>query len=171
MRSRRSVRSFRPDPVPREKLLQVLNAAHWAPSAGNCQPWELVVVERPEVRRRLADAALEQSFIADAPLVIVVCANTLRSVTRYGERGRRFYCLLDAAAATQNLLLATHALGLGACWIGAFDDAEVAACIGLPSWIRAVAIVPIGFPDEHPSRTGRMALEQVLHYDRYGGQA
>jgi len=167
VRGRRSVRSFKPDLVPSEKLARALDAARWAPSAGNCQPWDFIVVEDSYAKRKLAEAALDQRFLAEAPVVVVVCANEERSASRYGQRGRRFYSLLDAAAATQNLLLAIHALGLGACWVGAFDDQEVADLLGLPVYVRAVAIVPIGVPAEQPTTVRRLPLKEVLYYEKY----
>jgi len=168
VKERRSIRSFKPDPVPREKLMTALEAALWAPSAGNCQPWDFVIVEEASTKRQLVELALADAFVAQAPVVVVVCANTQRSAARYGERGRRFYCLLDAAAATQNLLLAVHGLGLGACWVGGFDDQAVASVLGLPPHVRAVAIVPVGVPAGRPPATWRMPLRDLIHYGRYG---
>ncbi|MEM2906317.1 MAG: nitroreductase family protein [Candidatus Bathyarchaeia archaeon] len=167
VKGRRSIRMFKPEPVPREKLMMALDAARWAPSAGNCQPWVFIIVEDASAKRELAEAALGQVFIAEAPVVVVVCADMERSAARYGERGRRFYCLLDAAAATQNLLLAAHALGLGACWVGAFHDQRVADRLMLPPSIRAIAIVPIGVPAEQRIPVGRRPLEESLHYGKY----
>jgi len=167
IRNRRSVRAFKPEPVSDELLNKILEAARWAPSAGNCQPSDFIIVKDPEVKKDLCVAALYQDFIEEAPVNIVVCANEERSAGTYGNRGRRLYCLLDAAAATQNLLLAVHALGLGACWIGAFRDEEVAKALNLPEWVRPIAIIPIGYPAEEPSPTTRIPLKNLVHRERY----
>ncbi|MFQ5711146.1 MAG: nitroreductase family protein [Candidatus Geothermarchaeales archaeon] len=167
IRERRSIRSFKPDTIPDETLNKILEAAQWAPSAGNCQARDFIVVKDPEVKRRLCRAALDQWFIEEAPVDIVVCANEDRSASRYGNRGRRLYCLLDAAAAVQNLLLAAHALGLGACWIGAYHDEMVSETLNLPDFMIPIAIIPIGYPAEEPWAPSRISLERLVHKDRY----
>lgn len=167
IKNRRSIRVYKSDPIPDEVLNKILDAARWAPSAGNRQPWEFIVVNDRVVKRYLSDAALEQIFIEDAPTTIVVCANEARSAGIYGDRGRRFYCLLDAAAAVQNMLLAAHAFGLGACWVGAFDDEAVINILSLPSGVRPVAIVPLGYPDEVPRLPPRIRLNDLIHLNRY----
>ncbi|MEM2864195.1 MAG: nitroreductase family protein [Candidatus Bathyarchaeia archaeon] len=165
---RRSIRAFRGDPVDDGVLRRVLEAAQWAPSAGNLQAREFIVVRDPKVKGDLARAALGQWFMAEAPVNIVVCANLERSASRYGDRGRRFYAWMDAAAAVENLILAAHALGLASCWIGAYRDEEVAEVLGLPGWIKPVAIIPLGYPGERAHPTPRMSVEKLTFRDRYG---
>ena len=165
---RRSVRSFKEDPIPNEDLKKILEAAIWAPSAGNLQSWEFIVVKDEKRKKALARAALNQMFIAEAPVVIVACANMMRSASVYGERGRRLYCLLDTAAAVQNLMLAAHALGYGTCWIGAFRDEEVMRVLNIPPELRPIAIIPVGVPDEKPRAPPRMPLRDVVHEEEYG---
>lgn len=149
-----------------EDLQEILQAAQWAPSAGNMQPLELVVVKDRDVKQRLARAAFGQNFVAEAPVVIVVCANIPRTTSRYGQRGARLYAIQDTAAATQNIHLAALALGYGTCWVGAFDDEGVAETIGAPEGIRPLAIVPIGRPAEKPGPTPRRSLDEIVHKDR-----
>jgi len=161
MRSRRSVRRFTSEPVSAEDEARLLEAAVWAPNGGNAQPWLFVRVRSPERRARLAAAALRQRFVASAPLVIVVCADLARAEQAYGERGMSLYCLQDTAAATQNLLLAAHASGLGACWVGAFDERQVAATLELEPHLRPVAVVAIGVPAETPRSPGRRPVRSV----------
>ena len=167
IRNRRSVRAFKPDPISEELLNKILEAAQWAPSAGNCQARDFIIVKDPEMKKELCAAALYQYFIEEAPVNVVVCANEERSARRYSNRGRMLYCLLDAAAAIQNMLLAVHALGLGACWISAFRDKEVAEVLNLPEWLRPVAIIPVGYPAEKPWPTPRIPLEELVHRERY----
>ena len=113
-------------------------------------------------------AALEQEPIEEAPLSLVVCADQDRSAQRYGERGRELYCILDAAASVENILLAAHALGLGACWVGAFNDQLVSRILKLPEHLRPVAIIPIGYSDENPEPLERMSLRSFVHLENYG---
>jgi nitroreductase len=160
---RHSVRNFVKDrDVPSKTVTRLLEAAIRAPSAGNCQPWYFFVVRNREVKRALAQAALGQWFLSEAPVVIVICAEPERSALRYGNRGRHLYSLQDTAAATEHILLAAVASGLGACWVGAFDEDEAARTLNLPSHLRPVAIVPIGYPAGRPSLpTDRRRLESM----------
>jgi nitroreductase len=160
--SRYSCRRFAPESIPRETVLELLDAARWAANAGNLQPWRFLVVETPGARQALAGAALGQGFIAEAPLVVVVCAVPEESARVYGQRGRELYCLQDCAAATQNLLLAAAAAGLGSCWVGAFRDPEVARVLDLPAEWRPVAIVPLGRPLEPTPERSRRPLGEVV---------
>jgi nitroreductase len=90
----------------------------------------------------------------------------MRSAKIYGDRGRQFYSLLDAAAAVQNMLLASYARGLGTCWIGAFDDDSVSKILRLPFGVKAIAIIPLGYPDEAPEPPSRIILENLVHRNR-----
>jgi len=163
IRQRRSVRSFRPEEVPVELLTSLLQAACLAPSAGNLQPWRFYVVRAPNVKRALARAA-RQAFVAQAPVVIVVCAMLEQSASVYGDRGRYLYCLQDTAAALENLLLAAAATGLGACWVGAFVEEEASRALGLSGGIRPVALVPLGYAAENPPPVPRRALDEVVRW-------
>lgn len=138
-----------------------------APSAGNIQPWEFIVVRKPEVKRELSEAAGDQKFIEKAPVVIVVCANAVRSSKRYGSRGTDLYCIQDTAAATQNMMLAAHALGLASCWVGAFDEEEARKVLNIPVGVRPVAIVPIGHSAQRPTARSRRALDEFVHYETF----
>jgi nitroreductase len=161
-----SCRRFKPESVPAEVLAAMLDAARWAPSAGNLQPWRFVVVHAEAVRRKLVEAAFGQTFLAEAPVTVVVCAVADESAPRYGARGRSLYCLQDTAAAVENLLLAATAHDLGSCWVGAFDEQAVARALDLdPAW-RPVAIVPIGRPAEQPRGRRRRPADEVVRVIR-----
>jgi len=163
---RHSVREYdaRKD-VSDEQVQRILNAAIEAPSAGNCQPWSFIVVRDPAIRRRLVPAALGQTFLAQAPVVIAVCCEASRSARRYGQRGTQLYCLQDTAAAAEHLVLAATALGLGTCWVGAFDEVAAARLLDLPETLRPIALIPIGHP-AHPSarETPRRPLRETVSY-------
>lgn len=161
-----SCRTFTPEPVPPAVLDALLDAARWAPSAGNLQPWRFLVVHAEAVRRQLAAAAHDQAFVAEAPVTVVVCAVADESAPRYGARGRTLYCLQDTAAAVENLLLAATAHDLGSCWVGAFDEQAVSRALGLdPAW-RPVAMVPLGRPAERPVERRRRPVDEVVRVIR-----
>jgi nitroreductase len=168
IRGRRSVRAFTKKPVSDEEITKLIDAASWAPSAGNIQPWEFIIVRDTKIKRELSTAALDQTFIEEAPVVIVVCANQMRSGRGYGSRGVNLYCLQDTAAATQNMLLAAHAIGLAACWIGAFQEEEARKVLNIPSGIRPVAIVPLGHPAEKPMERSKRPLSEIVHHETCG---
>jgi nitroreductase len=165
IKGRRSIRAFQSCDVPQEVVEKLVDAAHWAPSAGNLQPWEFIIVRKPETKRRLAEAALGQTFIEEAPVVIVVCADENRSSKGYGTRGKTLYCLQDTAAAIQNIHLAAYALGLGTCWVGAFREDEAKKILKTPEGIRPIAIIPVGYPAEKPQPRNRRSISQIIHYE------
>lgn len=167
IKGRRSVRKFKPDPISDQDVEKILEAATAAPSAGNCQPWEFVVVKDAKIKQKLKKAAHDQAPLTEAPVVIVVCADEGRSARSYGERGRDLYCVQDTAAAAQNIHLASYGLGYGTCWIGAFDEMKVAEIINAPDGIRPVVMIPIGRPEEKPQQRPRLPLEKILHYDGF----
>lgn len=161
-----SCRSFDTNPLDRETLEAVLEAARWAPNGGNLQPWRFVVVLDSNRRRAIASAAYGQGFLAQAPAVITVCAVPNESATKYGPRGRELYCLQDTAAASQNILLAASDRGLGSCWVGAFDEAAVSRVLELSGNWRPVALIALGRPAEvEPRRTRRPLSEVALWFE------
>jgi len=167
IKGRRSVRAYTSEEVSEEDVGRLIEAARLAPSAGNIQPWEFVIVTNAETKRRLAAAALHQTFIEEAPVVIVVCANAARSSWGYGSRGANLYCLQDTAAATENMLLAAHALGLAACWVGAFHEDEAGKAVNTPKGVRPVAIVPVGHPAEKPRAPPKRSIREIVHYETF----
>ncbi|MBS7619909.1 nitroreductase family protein, partial [Candidatus Bathyarchaeota archaeon] len=143
IKNRRSIRSFLDKELPEEISKTLIEAACLAPSAGNLQPWEFIILKEEETKKKLVEAAYGQEFISEAKIVIVVCANPNSSAARYGTRGSSLYCLQDTAAAVQNILLTATDNGLGGCWVGAFDEKKASEALKLPREIRPVAIIPI----------------------------
>ncbi|HOK46963.1 MAG TPA: nitroreductase family protein [Bryobacteraceae bacterium] len=162
LQSRRSIRNFANRPVEQDKVRAVLEAANSAPSAGNLQAYEIYLATRKEDRTMLARAALEQWFIAEAPIALVFCTNPERA-RRYGKRGAERYALQDATIACTFAMLAATALGLSTVWVGAFDDDSVRRIIKAPSTETPVAILPIGYPAESPEKTPRRPLADLVH--------
>jgi len=168
IKSRRSVRAFTNEPVSDKEVMKLIDAARWAPSAGNIQPWEFVVARDPKIKRGLSAAALDQTFIEEAPVVIVVCAHQLRSSRGYGSRGVNLYCLQDTAAAIQNMLLTACALELATCWVGAFKEEEAGKVLNIPNGVRPVAIIPVGHPAQKPEAPERRPLSEIVHHETFG---
>lgn len=168
VRQRRMVRAYRSGPVDVEKLARILRNAHRAPSAGHLEPQEFILVREEAVKRQLAQAALEQEFIAQAPVVIVVCADTRRLTRRYGQRGWDFYSIIDGAFASLLILLTAVDEGLGACFVGAFWDTEVGRILGLPPEVRPIGIIPIGYSADSPRHLQRRPLREKMHLEKWG---
>lgn len=155
--TRRSVRKFKNEPVSRDLIARLIDAARLAPSARNAQPWEFVVVTDPIKRRQLAALTDHGKFIADAPVCIVVLSRDTR------------YYLEDGSAATANILLAATALGLGACWIAGDKKSyapQVVSLCGAPPEMKLVSLVAVGHPAEVPSPPKR-SLTDVLHWETF----
>jgi len=166
IRDRRSVRAFEDRDMPHELIDKALELASWAPSAGNLQSRDFIVVRSAETREALASAAGGQDFVAQAPVVIVAIAN-LERVMHYGKRGRDLYAIQDSAAAVQNLLLILHSKGLATTWVGAFNESQVSQILGLPGHARPVAILPIGYPAETPAPRDHLPFGEYVHDEKW----
>ncbi len=166
IKGRRSVRKFKDAPVDKEIIKELLDAAQMAPSAGNLQARDFIVVTNKTTKQKLAKAALDQTFIEKAPYIIVSVANIERSSRIYKFRGE-FYAIQDATAGIMNLLLAAYSKGLGTCWVGAFDDNAVSEILGLPYKVRPIAIIPVGYSEEEPAAPRRFGLEKIVHWDTW----
>jgi len=161
IKGRRSVRKFKPDPVPDDKLKAVLEAAIWAPKVG--ERWEFVVVRDEAARAKLAKAAKGQKHVKDAPVDIVVCSNLKGAKARE----KQLYCIQEASAAIQNMLLKAYEEGLGSCWVSDFSEARVGKLLGLPKAVRPMAIIALGYPAEAPEAPKRKELDKVVHWESY----
>ncbi|MDN5358224.1 MAG: hypothetical protein PWP76_67 [Candidatus Diapherotrites archaeon] len=158
---RRSVRSFRSDPVSEDLIDELLSYARWAPSAGNLQDWFVYVVRSEGIKRALANAAYGQDFVAEAPVVLVIAAD-LERAAHYGERGVTLYSIQDTAAFTYAFMLLAHEKGLGTVWVGAFDENAVRTLLDMPSHHRPVAIIPVGYPAHPPTNPGREKVRKKI---------
>ena len=176
---RRSVRKYSPQPVEDEKLEQILEAARLAPSWANRQCWRFVVVRDPQTIARLAQprglVTQVNRWLKDVPVVVALCADPRRSGTRHGQP----YYMLDAGITGEHLVLAATALGLGTCWIGAFDEAAIKGILGIPAHIRVVALITVGYPAERPAlyervmraaagSARRQPLSKIAYCERWG---
>lgn len=162
--TRKSVRAYLDKPVEGEKLNAVLEAARLAPSASNRQEWRFVIVREKEVRSQIAMAAGQQMFIAQAPVIIVACAETDGHIMTCGEP-----CYpIDVAIALDHLTLRAVELGLGTCWIGKFNADEVKKILGIPDEIKVVQLMPLGYPVEPDAvQKKRRAFAEIVKLDHW----
>ena len=161
IRQRQSIRTFQGREIEPEKLQMLLAAIDQAPSAGNLQAYQVWLVRDHTVKQLLVRAALEQEFIAQAPMVLVFSTAPARAA-KYGARGETLYTLQDATVGAAYAQLAATALGLGSCWVGAFNEEMVSKVLHLPPDQKPVAMLPVGYPAENTRRTSRRPLEELV---------
>ena len=160
---RHSVRSYKPTEVEEEKLKKILEAARLSPSANNRQDWKFIVVRNKETKKKLARAAFGQSFIGEAPVVIAACGTESRSILSCGQPTHT----IDVSIACAYLILQAYELGLGTCWIGAFNQEETKKILNIPEEARVVAIIPLGYPNQASPHKFRKGLDQIVCYEKY----
>ena len=160
-----SARAWQPYEVEEEKLERLMEAARLAPSASNRQEWRFVLVRDAGMREKLAEAAGGQGFVGEAPVVIVACAQDTGHVMPCGLE-----CFaIDVAIAVDHITLAAVEEGLGTCWIGAFNADEVKRLLGIPPEVVVVVLLPVGYPAEEPRAKKRLALDEIVMHERWGG--
>ncbi len=175
IRTRRSIRHYKPDPVPEEDINAILEAARWAPSWRNNQCWRFIIVKDKERKALLASTLPSwnraQSAIKEAPVVIVACAELGKSGFHEGKvatnKGEWWY-MFDVALAMQNLTLAAHSLGLGTVHIGAFDAQKVAQLLAVPQGVAVVEMALLGYPAEIGKTPSRKELSELVFFENYG---
>jgi nitroreductase len=186
IKSRRSIRHYRPDAVDQNTVNSVLEAAHWAPSWSNNQCWRFIIVKDIKVKTQIADTLTKikiddemlenagATAIKQAPLLIVACAekgqagyNTDGTTTT--DKGK-YWFMFDVALAVENLTLAAHAAGLGTVIIGGFDSIEVEHVLGVPDGFAVVAMTPLGYPEEKGQVSPRKKLNEVIYQDKFGNK-
>ena len=167
LKSRRSIRRYRPDPVPDELVEQLLEAGRWAPSASNRQPWHFVVVRDKGILREVAQHAayyfIRWAHVEEAPLLIVLCGDAHNRIYRQ-------FLHEDVGLAGSQIMLQAHALGLGTCWIGGLDRKAIAGVLRVPEHIEVVGLLTVGFPAEDPKPPDRKPLAEIVHYDVFGNR-
>jgi nitroreductase len=166
LNSRCSVRQYSGEAISDEEIAYLLDCAITAPSAGNLEAWDVVLVRDAIRKEELSDASLRQLHVREAALLLILCANYIRSMSRYGERGI-LYAVQDATIACTYLMLAAHAIRLRSCWVGAFDEDEVKSVLNLPAHIRPVAMLCIGKGSIPAELTERMSVSEHLHHETW----
>lgn len=168
IRKRKMIRKYdQTREIPNKIINKLIDNASRAPSAGHTQVQEFVVIKDPSIKRKLRLASVNQEQVEEAPVLIVVCSNTSRSVGRYGERGKEFYSIIDGAFASMLILLTATNEGLGVSFVGAFNDEKVSEILGLPEHVRPIGIIALGYSDEKPARLERIQKDRLIHYERW----
>jgi len=174
IRTRRSIRHYKPDPIPEEEVNTALEAARWAPSWKNTQCWKFIVVKDEEKKAKLAETLTSwnpsKSAIKEAPVIIVVCAELGKSGFHEGKlvtnKGDWWY-MFDVALAMQNLALVAHSLGLGTVHIGAFNAQKAAQLLNVPQGMVVIEMTPLGYPAEKGKIPSRKGLSELVFYESY----
>jgi len=160
LKTRRSIRKYKNIPVEEEKILKCLEAARWAPSASNKQPWEFLIVRDEEARKRLTELHPYARFCAQSPVVMIPLTN---------PEVHPKYHWADTALATMHYMIEAHSLGLGTCWagvIGASFEQDIKDLFGIPAHLNVLGLIATGYADEQPTKT-RKELETLVHYERF----
>ena len=165
IRKRRSVRRYKEEPIQEDKLIRVLEAARWAPSGKNLQPWKFILVREKALKEKLATAAAGQYFMAKAPFIIVACGFPDDCYSRMGRYMKSWP--VDVAIALEHLILQAQDEGLGTCWIGSFEEEEVKAILGIPENVKVLALTPLGYSNEKPPSRRRKSLDEITAYDGF----
>jgi nitroreductase len=157
IKTRRSIRKYKSEPIPEEKLRTILEAGHLAPSAGNRQPWRFIVVQDMERKKALAEVANNQTFLNAA--AIIVATGDPEVSARWYEK--------DPMIALEHIVLAATALGYGTCWIGAFDEDALKHLLKIPANVKVIALLPIGIPDETPAPRPRKEFSEIFFREEW----
>ena len=178
IKSRRSVRSYQPDkPVPPEAVQEILACGHAAPTGGNIQPWEFIVVTDAGLRQKIMettyrgnsfDLSNHQTWIADAPVLIVVLGNRSQIAARYGQKEAAAAIYMDCSACIENMLLAALSFGLGACYISGFFEKLLASLLKVPATHQVVGFVTLGYAKGQVVQKPKEPLAAKVSYEYYG---
>jgi nitroreductase len=163
MKSRYSVRSYLNKPVEQEKLDRILDAARLAPSGSNRQPWKFVVVRDAEMRKKLVSACSNQEFVGQAPVVIAAVGLTPDRIMSCGVPGDP----VDVAIALEHVALAATAEGLGTCWVGAFNQDQTRALLGIPANAKVIEVMTLGYPADNLRPKTRKPVKELACYDQW----
>ncbi|NQV09167.1 nitroreductase family protein [Candidatus Woesearchaeota archaeon] len=170
IRTRRSIRKYKDKPVAWDLIGEVLQSALDAPSAGNLQNWKFIVVKDEGKRKKIAEACLEQYWMQTAAVHIIVCAEPEKATHFYGIRGERLYSIQNCACAAQNMMLTAHSLGLGASWVGAFEEDMLKRVLGIPDYVRPQAVITVGYVEESPDKPGKYNLYDMIFLEKWEGR-
>ena len=163
IKARRSIRDYKDKAVEPEKLEEVLEAARLAPSASNRQDWKFVVVQDEQTRKELAAACHNQEFVGQAPVVIAACSTNPQRMMASGQPA----AAVDLAIAVDHMTLVAVELGLGTCWIGAFDAPAVAKLLGVPNNAAVVHVMPLGYPAHSPAAHKAKPANEVICKEKW----
>jgi len=166
IKGRRSVRKYKLDSVPNEVIEKILDAARWAPSAGNIQPWKFIVISDRNMLELVRKVS--PGYLGEAPLAILVCSDRERAYRVGGTLGRDYLSVSDCSMAVENMLLAAYALGLGTCAVKSFSRIAVKEMLEIPEGIEPELLVIMGYPAHTPTPPARIPFGQIVYLNKYG---
>lgn len=166
IKERRSIRKFKSNPVPDEHIFSLLEAARWAPTAGNIQPWRFIIIKDPTKIGLIKN--FSPGLIGEPPLLIVICSDRKKAAEVGGKFAAEYTSIVDCAMATQNILLTAYALGLGTCVVKSFASVAVKEILGIPDGVEPELLVAVGYPDEKPKPPPKIPLEEIVYWEVYG---
>lgn len=167
IKSRRSITKYLPKPIPWEYISRIIDAGRHAPSCGNLQNWKFILIMEASKRKQVAEAALQQYWMMSAPLHMIIVAEADKAERYYGVRGERLYSVQNCAAAVENMLLEAHSLGLGACWVGAFDEDMIKSITRAEKFVRPQAILTFGYPAEIPPKPPKHPINVITYLESW----
>ncbi len=163
IKKRRSIRKYKNTEIEAEKVEKILESARLAPSAANRQEWKFLVVEDPQTRKKLVEAANNQKFIAEAPMTIVACSTESERVMPCDQ----YAYTVDLSIAVSFMILEATEIGLGTCWLGAYDEGKVKEILKIPEDIRVPAMFTVGYADENPAPRPRNDIDNIICRETY----
>jgi len=171
---RRSIRSYKDAEVPFELIRKVIEAGCWAPSGGNLQPWEFIVITDPKVKEEVVRTTYSgfdvnsqpQLWLMEAPVLIVACVNTKIPKARYGDFGV-YIASLDVAMAVENMLIEATALGLGTCVVAGFREGDLGKVLKIPKYVKPLLIIALGYPKKIPNPPSKRSVDEVIHINSW----
>jgi len=166
IKSRGSIRKFKPEPIPQKDLDTILDSARLAQSAANRQPWEFIVISDASRKSTLVTVAGHQEFVGEAATVVVCLGDPSASAAVGAYNGM----LIDMGIAIENMVLTAWDLGVGSCWIGAYNEGGVKQLLSIPDRLRVVSMLVLGYPAQEPGSKRRKSLSEIVHYEKYGSK-
>lgn len=170
IKKRRSIRKYLDVAVEWDKIVQILEAGRYAPSAGNIQEWKFIVISEKDIKKKVAEACLKQYWMETAPAIIVICSMVEKQEQFYGDKGRDLYTIQNCACAAENMMLVATDLGLSSCWVGAFDEEMMCDALNMPTRAKPMVILTIGYPGEEVPVPPRTVLESLVFLQAYGNR-
>ncbi|MFH0710962.1 MAG: nitroreductase family protein [Candidatus Aenigmatarchaeota archaeon] len=166
--NRLAVRKYEKKDIDDKLIGIMLHLATHANTPGNVQEWIFIVTRDLELKTKLAKAALDQEWIKDAPVDIILCADLQKAALKFGERGERLYAIESISSAAMVMMLAATELGLGTSWVAAIDEEKIKSLLELPTNVRPIGILTVGYPAEEPEKIKRLNFENLTYVNQYG---
>jgi nitroreductase len=167
IQTRRSVRKYLSKKISWEKLKEILDSARYAPSSGNLQNWRFVVVQDPDLKKRISQLCSDQEWINSAPVLIVVCSYDKDLQIMYREKAETF-SIQNTAAAIENMLLKANSLSIDSCWVGSYNEDRIKSILKIPDEIRIDAVITLGYGSEKEETPKRIDLRNIAFYEEWG---